>query len=172
MAAAATSTSTSASATTSTSAPADVVDRLHTKVTELCEAYFTSIGHLQSVAPRLAPGANAAAEAAVCAEPAATFAADVQRLHGEFDTLVGELESEHRTEREQLDSMAALQESARRNICWRLAPVLSRCPLLAQVEMDRANDDIREMTATAKKLRHQVRQAVNSRLGAEWRAPQ
>jgi hypothetical protein len=90
-------------------APADVVDQLHAKVTEMCEAYFTSIGHLQSVAPPLSAGASPAAAAATCAEPAGTFAADVVRLHGEFENLVGELEAEHRSEREQLDAMADLQ---------------------------------------------------------------
>jgi len=104
--------------------PADVVDRLHTKVTEICEAYFTSVGHLQSVAPGLPPEADAAASAAVCAEPAGTFAADMVRLHVEFDTLVGELEAEHRTEREQLDAMAALQARPRpsRGTLIRAAP--------------------------------------------------
>jgi hypothetical protein len=86
-------------------APADVVDQLHAKVMEMCEAYFTSIGHLQSVAPPL----SAAAGPAVAAAPSGAFAADVVRLHGEFEGLVEELENEHRSEREQLDAMADVQ---------------------------------------------------------------
>lgn len=97
-------------------APADVVDRLHAKVTEMCEAYFTSIGHLQSVALPLSTAASPAEAAAICAEPAGVFAADVVRLHGEFEGLVGELEAEHRSEREQLDALADLQASG----SWRV----------------------------------------------------
>mmetsp|Transcript_97 Transcript_97/g.364 ORF Transcript_97/g.364 Transcript_97/m.364 type:complete len:150 (+) Transcript_97:102-551(+) len=122
----------------------DIVDRLHTKVTEMCEAYFTSIGHLQSVAPRLGPEPSAAAAANLCAEPVGAFAGDILRLHSEFDALVGELEADHRSEQEQLDAMAALQ-----------------------IELDRANETIKTKVAKAHELHLVVRQAVDSRLQAE-----
>mmetsp|Transcript_15349 Transcript_15349/g.50098 ORF Transcript_15349/g.50098 Transcript_15349/m.50098 type:complete len:144 (+) Transcript_15349:49-480(+) len=124
--------------------PADVVDRLHAKVTEMCEAYFTSIGHLQSVALPLSTAASPAEAAAICAEPAGVFAADVVRLHGEFEGLVGELEAEHRSEREQLDALADLQ-----------------------VQLDRADAEIASKVVLARALRLDVRRAVDSRLRDE-----
>ena len=92
----------------------DVVDRLHAKVTEMCEAYFTSIGHLQSQAPPLPAGSAAGAAAGPGAETVASFASDVTRLHREFDGLVDELESQQCSESEQLEAIETLQSELRR----------------------------------------------------------
>lgn len=91
---------------------ADLVTQTQLKVTELCRAYFTSVGHLQNEAGEVPLDESEAArrERAECCRPlAAKLAEDIVRMHRDVDELIDALEKAHCSEEEQLRRLRAEQ---------------------------------------------------------------